>query len=157
MFPSNRIEFDLTYFEWYSIAYIKSDIGNKIFTDIQNQIVLLTLGIAFILYLLIFLRIIFLRLLSSNSIIIPEDVKFLLYAILNFFSIVFLEIAWSKLSFYFSYSDGLIIVPQILYIFVSGSNTIFTFCFVSQVRKNIIHSIKLKKKTTITKIRIIKC
>uniref|UniRef100_A0A0N5C1B3 7TM_GPCR_Srx domain-containing protein n=1 Tax=Strongyloides papillosus TaxID=174720 RepID=A0A0N5C1B3_STREA len=156
MLPSYRIGFDLTYFEWYSSEYIDRHIGNQLYIVIQTQIVLFTLGIASILYLLIFLRIIFLRLQSRNSIIIPEDAKFLLYAILNFFSIVFLEIAWSKLSVYFSYSDGLVIVPQILYIFVSGSNTIFTFCFVSRVRKNIFHSIKLRKQITTTKIRIIR-
>uniref|UniRef100_A0A0K0G411 7TM_GPCR_Srx domain-containing protein n=1 Tax=Strongyloides venezuelensis TaxID=75913 RepID=A0A0K0G411_STRVS len=156
LFPSHRIIFDLKYYEWYSVSYIDRDMGNKIFTEIQNQIVLITLGIASTLYLLIFLRIIFLRLLSRNSIIVAEDAKFLLYAILNFFSIVFLEIAWSKLNFYFSYSDGFIIVPQFLYIFVSGSNTIFTFCFVSQVRKNIFRSTKPKKKTITTKIRLIR-
>uniref|UniRef100_A0A0K0G410 7TM_GPCR_Srx domain-containing protein n=1 Tax=Strongyloides venezuelensis TaxID=75913 RepID=A0A0K0G410_STRVS len=155
LFPSNRIEFDLTYYEWYSIEYINARIGSKVYAVIQNQIVLITLGIASALYLLIFLRIIFLRLLSRNSIIIAEDAKFLLYAILNFFSIVFLEITWSKLRYYFVFNDGLIIVPQILYIFVSGSNTIFTFCFVRKVRKNIFRSIKPRIQTT-TKIRMIK-
>uniref|UniRef100_A0A0N5CG76 BTB domain-containing protein n=1 Tax=Strongyloides papillosus TaxID=174720 RepID=A0A0N5CG76_STREA len=49
-------------------------------------------------------------------------------------------------------NDGLIIVPQILYIFVSGSNTIFTFCIVSQVRRSIFHCVKPRKRTTTTKI-----
>uniref|UniRef100_A0A0N5B283 7TM_GPCR_Srx domain-containing protein n=1 Tax=Strongyloides papillosus TaxID=174720 RepID=A0A0N5B283_STREA len=156
MFPSNRIVFDLTYILWYPLEYIDRGIGSEIFVVIQSEIVLIILGIASVLYLLIFLRIIFLRLLSRNSIIVPEDAKFLLYAILNFFSIVLLEITWGKLNIYLCYSDGLIIIPQILFVFVSGSNTIFTFCFVSKVRKNIFRSIKGKKKTTNTKIRVIR-
>uniref|UniRef100_A0A0N5C6I5 7TM_GPCR_Srx domain-containing protein n=1 Tax=Strongyloides papillosus TaxID=174720 RepID=A0A0N5C6I5_STREA len=153
LLPSYRIEFDLTYFDWYAAEYTDKGIGNKVFLVIQNHIVIITLGLASVLYLLIFLRIIFLRLQSRNSIIISEDGKFLLYAIFNFFSIVFLEISWSKLSFFFAFSDGLIIIPQILYIFVSGSNTIFTFCFVSQVRRSIFRCVKPRKRTTTTKIQ----
>uniref|UniRef100_A0A0K0G3Y2 7TM_GPCR_Srx domain-containing protein n=1 Tax=Strongyloides venezuelensis TaxID=75913 RepID=A0A0K0G3Y2_STRVS len=148
--PRYRLVYCFTIYEWYCqglnpVSYVTC--------DIQNKMVLVMLSIAFILHVLIFLKIICLRCYTSKkNLLTLQDMKFLIYAVLCFATVAMLELMWNEvLSFVYS-SDIGSMFPPTLYIIVSGSNAIFTICFVNEIRKNVFWCFRKVKGTRVTAI-----
>uniref|UniRef100_A0A0K0E7S0 G-protein coupled receptors family 1 profile domain-containing protein n=1 Tax=Strongyloides stercoralis TaxID=6248 RepID=A0A0K0E7S0_STRER len=132
MFPSNRLEF-------ISINYSWNYVGNKTLGfQLENKSVIIMLVISFICYLCVIGKIMHMRGLTSGGLVVTlSDIKILLQAMLNFFSITFLEVSWSNISGIITQA-GISLMPiSYLFIIISGGNTMMNILFIREVRSEI--------------------
>uniref|UniRef100_A0A0N5B987 7TM_GPCR_Srx domain-containing protein n=1 Tax=Strongyloides papillosus TaxID=174720 RepID=A0A0N5B987_STREA len=133
--PRYRLVFCFTIYEWYCQGL---NPATYIVCDIQNKMVLIMLSIAFILHVLIFIKIICLRCYTSKkNLLALQDIKFVIYAVLCFATVAILELMWNEVLSFIYFSDIGSMFPPTLYIIVSGSNAIFTICCVNEIRRNV--------------------
>uniref|UniRef100_A0A0N4ZI04 Serpentine receptor class gamma n=1 Tax=Parastrongyloides trichosuri TaxID=131310 RepID=A0A0N4ZI04_PARTI len=117
------------------------DIGCVNFvSEFENKSVLLLLGLSTFLYIIMFLRLIHLRSnTSSNKIIKVKDINFLFHALMCFATVGIMELSYIDVLEDIYKIEITSLIPQLLFIFYSGSNTLFTFCFVKEIRNEIIN------------------
>lgn len=127
LLPYFRLKYHEDLFLWYSTDY--NDTISLIWIT-QSKSIVIILCISFAIHIVILVKIIVLRCITSKSIITLKELNFLIYAVLNFASCAFYELCIRGLYIrihYIKYSSAIL---QLIYIFVSGSNTIYTVCFV---------------------------
>uniref|UniRef100_A0A0N4ZI03 7TM_GPCR_Srx domain-containing protein n=1 Tax=Parastrongyloides trichosuri TaxID=131310 RepID=A0A0N4ZI03_PARTI len=132
LFPCFQITFDTTDYQWLYTYYCPySDIGSQF----EGKSVLLLLGLSTILYIIMFLKLLHLRsLTTSTNIFEVKDIKLLAYLFMCIFSIALFEFFWEESDLDIFSSQVTSMIPQLIFIFISGSNTLFTFCFVKEIR-----------------------
>uniref|UniRef100_A0A0K0G412 7TM_GPCR_Srx domain-containing protein n=1 Tax=Strongyloides venezuelensis TaxID=75913 RepID=A0A0K0G412_STRVS len=133
--PTFKVTFNFEEYQW---QYIKSGDGDIAF-QIENKTILTSLGISFILQMCIIFKIFLLRCYTKRRITFAvEDFKIVIHAFLCFVTTLTLEFIWDGVFFEFEVNRIEKIVPQILYIFTSVSNSIFVLFFVKEIRINTI-------------------
>ncbi|CEF64973.1 7TM GPCR, serpentine receptor class x (Srx) family-containing protein [Strongyloides ratti] len=138
--PACKLTFSFTSYEW---IYLNSE---EVF-EFEKNFIFLMLGISFVLQFMVLLKILFLRCGTSRKIVfVPDDLKIVFHAFLCFATTFFLELLWEGLLFQSYFTGTFIIVPHLLYIFSSVSNSFFILCCVKEIRKNIIIYRYYKKK-----------
>uniref|UniRef100_A0A0N4ZI01 7TM_GPCR_Srx domain-containing protein n=1 Tax=Parastrongyloides trichosuri TaxID=131310 RepID=A0A0N4ZI01_PARTI len=140
--PCFNMTFDLYHYEWtYRGDYSCAIIG----FEYETKSVLTFLGISTILYIIMFLKLMHLRSFSStNNIVEVKDIKFLIHALMCFVSLIVLEILWNDVFADIYMLQVTSMIPQLIFIFTSGSNTLFTFCFVKEIRDDVINLLSCK-------------
>uniref|UniRef100_A0A0N5B275 7TM_GPCR_Srx domain-containing protein n=1 Tax=Strongyloides papillosus TaxID=174720 RepID=A0A0N5B275_STREA len=125
--PRFNVTFDYFTCQWEYVRLFGLEIG----FEVKNKTVLISLGISFILQMCIIGKVFSLRCYTQKkAIFVAEDIKIVIHVFLCFVTTVFLELIWDGMFFELA-TDGIgVIVPQILYIFSSVSNSIFVLFFV---------------------------
>uniref|UniRef100_A0A0N5BCA5 7TM_GPCR_Srx domain-containing protein n=1 Tax=Strongyloides papillosus TaxID=174720 RepID=A0A0N5BCA5_STREA len=124
--PRFNVTFDSITYQWEYVDIMGGDMG----FEVKNKTVLISLGISFILQICIIGKVFLLRCYTQKKVIlIAEDIKIVIHIFLCFITTLFLELIWDEVFFNFD-TDGIkALVPQILYIFSSVSNSIFVLFF----------------------------
>uniref|UniRef100_A0A0N4ZZA5 7TM_GPCR_Srx domain-containing protein n=1 Tax=Parastrongyloides trichosuri TaxID=131310 RepID=A0A0N4ZZA5_PARTI len=125
MIPQYRLIFNLKRYEW---TFVNITDENREVILIESKIVFIFLILSFIFQVLIFTKVISLRCKTSGKVFyFNKDFKLILYSVLCFATTAFVEICWSGLflKIYETWYGGML--PQILFIIVSGANTTFSF------------------------------
>ncbi|CEF64974.1 7TM GPCR, serpentine receptor class x (Srx) family-containing protein [Strongyloides ratti] len=145
LIPECKITFSFVTYEWvYDVNQ-----PNMLPHQFEKYSTLTFLVLSLILQFLIFLKIFLLRCSTSRrKIFVPDDFKIILHGFLCFVTALLLELIWDGMLFQIYWSGVLIIMPHILHIFCSVSNSIFSLCFVREIRKNMIIYKYFKKKFT---------
>uniref|UniRef100_A0A0N5C296 7TM_GPCR_Srx domain-containing protein n=1 Tax=Strongyloides papillosus TaxID=174720 RepID=A0A0N5C296_STREA len=135
LLPNNRMAFDIEYYEW---AFVGDQCSAYYGFLIKKWAVYIPLIVSFILYVLTFYKIYYLRSLKqSSNYLYPEDIKIIINVIISYVLIITVEVCWHA-QFFNIYETQLgALIPQIMYIIVSGANTTFTLFSVRDIRKNI--------------------
>uniref|UniRef100_A0A0K0EHJ0 G-protein coupled receptors family 1 profile domain-containing protein n=1 Tax=Strongyloides stercoralis TaxID=6248 RepID=A0A0K0EHJ0_STRER len=133
--PENRLEFNFGTYEWFCYSHKPV---TSILCFIENKLILSLLTICCILQILIFTKVIYLRCITSKKNILSfHDIKFVIHAVMCFFTVLILELIWNNVLHFVYQTELTSLIPSLLSIFVAGSNSVFTFCFVREIRKNI--------------------
>uniref|UniRef100_A0A0N5BKN4 7TM_GPCR_Srx domain-containing protein n=1 Tax=Strongyloides papillosus TaxID=174720 RepID=A0A0N5BKN4_STREA len=152
--PRFNVTFDYLTFQWEYVHSLGLDIG----FEVKNKTVFISLGISFVLQMCIIGKVFSLRCYTQKkAIFVAEDIKIVIHVFLCFVTTLFLELIWDGMFFELA-TDGIgVIVPQILYIFSSVSNSIFVLFFVEEIRDNVIFFKYCKKNKKIkSKISVLK-
>uniref|UniRef100_A0A0N5B9B5 7TM_GPCR_Srx domain-containing protein n=1 Tax=Strongyloides papillosus TaxID=174720 RepID=A0A0N5B9B5_STREA len=151
--PQFNVTFDFEEYQWQYVNSEDGDIGFQM----ENKTILTSLGISFILQMCIIFKIFSLRFYAKKRVIfVAEDFKIVIHAFLCFVTTLFLELIWDGVFFEFDVHGIEVIVPQILYIFSSVSNSIFVLFFVREIRENTIFFKSCRKNKNIKFKSIVK-
>uniref|UniRef100_A0A0N4ZY45 7TM_GPCR_Srx domain-containing protein n=1 Tax=Parastrongyloides trichosuri TaxID=131310 RepID=A0A0N4ZY45_PARTI len=132
MFPENQLEYVLINYSWNYVGV--SNLGFQL----ENKSVLIMLVISFISYISIIGKIMKMRCLTSNKTFITiTDIKLLFQAILNFVTVLLLELCWSILSGIVYDPNVAIITISYLFILVSGNNTLLNILLIKEVKREV--------------------
>uniref|UniRef100_A0A0N5C668 Serpentine Receptor, class Z n=1 Tax=Strongyloides papillosus TaxID=174720 RepID=A0A0N5C668_STREA len=127
LYPSFSTTFDLKIYQWKYVHSKNCHLGYQL----ENKTIYIFLGISFLLQALIVIKIFKLRCYTSKPILlIYENFRILIHAFMCFVTTLFLELIWSGIIFKFYWKGSWLILPTILFIFHSVSNSIFILCFV---------------------------
>uniref|UniRef100_A0A0N5CFG8 7TM_GPCR_Srx domain-containing protein n=1 Tax=Strongyloides papillosus TaxID=174720 RepID=A0A0N5CFG8_STREA len=120
--PRFNVSFDYFTCQWQYVRLFGLEIG----FEVKNKTVFISLGISFILQMCVIGKVFSLRCYTQKkAIFVAEDIKIVIHVFLCFITTLFLELIWDGVFFELA-TDGIgVIVPQILYIFSSVSNSIF--------------------------------
>uniref|UniRef100_A0A0K0FIB1 7TM_GPCR_Srx domain-containing protein n=1 Tax=Strongyloides venezuelensis TaxID=75913 RepID=A0A0K0FIB1_STRVS len=122
MVPSFRLTFTLVNYGW---LYQSKKNRWTLAWEIENKTVTFLLFLSFILYVLIFCKIVYMRSATSSSSMVQfSDIKILAQGIFNFLSIVFLEWGWRYLPNIVGEQYACATVLNYFFLFVSGNNTL---------------------------------
>uniref|UniRef100_A0A0N4Z0D1 7TM_GPCR_Srx domain-containing protein n=1 Tax=Parastrongyloides trichosuri TaxID=131310 RepID=A0A0N4Z0D1_PARTI len=154
LLPSFRIYFSSEAFCW---QFEGEGIEVSIAFEVQNRTVISLLTISVLFYIITFIKIIHMRYVSSKNgkaNIKFSDFKILLQALFNFISIVLLELCWDLFaSVIFVLNNGYSI-SDLIYVLISGNNTILTFVMSSDIRIKAFRLLCKKKDNYNNKINI---
>uniref|UniRef100_A0A0N5BGH1 Guanylate cyclase n=1 Tax=Strongyloides papillosus TaxID=174720 RepID=A0A0N5BGH1_STREA len=130
LYPDFRIRFDSNIYQWHYVHPLKGILG----FHLESKTIYTFLGISFVLHIFLVIKIFYLRCKTSKSkILVAGNLKLLIHAFLCFATTTVLELIWDGLLFDISWHNTWIIVPHILHIFNSVSNSIFILFFVSEI------------------------
>uniref|UniRef100_A0A0N5A6C3 7TM_GPCR_Srx domain-containing protein n=1 Tax=Parastrongyloides trichosuri TaxID=131310 RepID=A0A0N5A6C3_PARTI len=158
--PIYNLSFEGEYYEW---VYDSTEYYSQVAFQVQNTSVLTFLALSTVLYVIMFLKLLQLRSYTTKKKVLEfTDIKFVIHALLCFASVAILEFSWSGILKNIYSNEITSLIPELLFIFVSGCNTIVTFCFVKEIRNDVIsfvscgckrnRKIKDLVKTNITKV-----
>ncbi|CEF64975.1 7TM GPCR, serpentine receptor class x (Srx) family-containing protein [Strongyloides ratti] len=151
VFPEFMLVFNYNLFEWQ----YENRLESRTVYQFEKYSILSLLGVSLILQILIFFKVIFLRCSTNRKIVfVADDLKIILHAFLCFVTALILELIRDGIFFYIYWSGNQIIIPHILRIFCSVSNSFFVLCFVKEIRNYIFISKHVKtdfRNTTIVK------
>ncbi|CEF64546.1 Hypothetical protein SRAE_1000280000 [Strongyloides ratti] len=155
MIPSYRLTFTLVNYGWlYSSKKDKWVLA----WELENKTSTILLLFSFILYVLIFCKVVYMRNTISNTFGIQfSDIRILAQGIFNFVSIVFLEWGWRYLPNIVQDQFTCAIILNYLFLIVSGNNTISGLILIKELRKEIYNFIFYcfnKSKTTTSMVKV---
>uniref|UniRef100_A0A0N5C6I6 7TM_GPCR_Srx domain-containing protein n=1 Tax=Strongyloides papillosus TaxID=174720 RepID=A0A0N5C6I6_STREA len=152
--PKYGVTFNFYEFQW---VYINPEDGGLGF-QLENKTILIFLGLSFILQVFIIGKIFLLRFYARKRVIFAaENFRIVIHVILCFVTTLILELIWDRVFFDFPLIGYGLIIPQMLYIFSSVSNSIFVLFFVREIRANIIFLKFCKKNKKIKSKSNVKC
>uniref|UniRef100_A0A0K0FC58 7TM_GPCR_Srx domain-containing protein n=1 Tax=Strongyloides venezuelensis TaxID=75913 RepID=A0A0K0FC58_STRVS len=160
LLPGNRILFDLKNYEW---AFVVSECQDYYGGFVKRWVVYIPLIVSFLLYVLTFYKIIYLRSFKQKSTYLyPEDIKIIINIVMTYALIIAVEICWNLYFFDIYVTELGALIPQILFIIISGANTTFTLFFVRDIRRSVfggccsksIISVSILGNTQIKKINV---
>uniref|UniRef100_A0A0K0E7S1 7TM_GPCR_Srx domain-containing protein n=1 Tax=Strongyloides stercoralis TaxID=6248 RepID=A0A0K0E7S1_STRER len=158
MIPPFRLTFTLVNYGW---LYSSQKNGWILAWEVENKTATVLLLFSFILYILIFCKVVYMRKTISNSFGLQlSDIRLLIQGIFNFLSIVFLEWGWRYLPTLVHDQSSCAIVLNYLFLLVSGNNTISGLILIKEIRKQIYgifcYFFHKSKSTTNTSIKTFK-
>uniref|UniRef100_A0A0N5CG91 7TM_GPCR_Srx domain-containing protein n=1 Tax=Strongyloides papillosus TaxID=174720 RepID=A0A0N5CG91_STREA len=135
MIPSFRLTFTLVNYGW--LYQSKKNMWTPAW-EVENKTVTFLLLLSFVLYVLIFCKIVYMRSATSSlSKIQFSDIRILAQGIFNFLSIVFLEWAWRYLPNIVGEQYTCATVLNYFFLFVSGNNTLSGLLLIKEIRNEI--------------------
>uniref|UniRef100_A0A0K0FC61 7TM_GPCR_Srx domain-containing protein n=1 Tax=Strongyloides venezuelensis TaxID=75913 RepID=A0A0K0FC61_STRVS len=135
LIPNNRMTLKFSYYEW---DFVQNNCLKNFAFNVDKWIVYVPLIVSFMLYVLTFSRIIYLRSLRQKATYFyPEDFKLILNLVICYFLIIFMELCWSGSFLNIYKSEFGALVPHVVFILVSGANTTFTLFTVRDIRKSV--------------------
>uniref|UniRef100_A0A0K0FC57 7TM_GPCR_Srx domain-containing protein n=1 Tax=Strongyloides venezuelensis TaxID=75913 RepID=A0A0K0FC57_STRVS len=161
LLPRYRLIFDLYFFEW---DFAGDLCGAYYGFLVKKWAVYIPLILSFILYVLTFYKIIYLRSLKQkSSYLYPEDIKIIINVVISYVLIIAMELFWNGQFFNIYETQVGALLPHIMYIIISGANTTFTLFTVRDIRKTAFHiccsrsiiPVSRTHKFQITKIKVI--
>uniref|UniRef100_A0A0N4ZA16 7TM_GPCR_Srx domain-containing protein n=1 Tax=Parastrongyloides trichosuri TaxID=131310 RepID=A0A0N4ZA16_PARTI len=136
-YPDFNTGFSAEYYEWVFIN--NKDWRVDIALGVQSYSVWTFLSLSTFLYMAMFLKLLQLRgHTTRKSVISFNDFKLVIHALLCFASVALLEFFWSGILMNIYRNEITALIPEILFICVSGCNTIATFLFVREIRRDVI-------------------
>uniref|UniRef100_A0A0K0FC60 7TM_GPCR_Srx domain-containing protein n=1 Tax=Strongyloides venezuelensis TaxID=75913 RepID=A0A0K0FC60_STRVS len=151
LLPNNRLTFDLYFFEW---DFVGDQCSAYYGFLIKKWAVYIPLIVSFILYVLTFYKIIYLRSLKQKSTYLyPEDIKIVINVVISYVLIIGVELFWNAQFFNIYATQVGALIPQILYIIISGANTTFTLFTVRDIRKSVFGTCCSKPIRQVSKLR----
>uniref|UniRef100_A0A0N4ZVY1 7TM_GPCR_Srx domain-containing protein n=1 Tax=Parastrongyloides trichosuri TaxID=131310 RepID=A0A0N4ZVY1_PARTI len=141
--PCFNIVFSKVFYEW---IYLKACNWSIYGFQVENKSVLSFLALSTFLYIIMFLKLMHLRsYTTTNKIVVLNDIKFLVHVLLCFASVGILEFCWSGILKNIYMNEFTSMVPHFIFIFVSGTNTLSTFCFVKEIRDDVISCLRCQR------------
>uniref|UniRef100_A0A0K0FC62 7TM_GPCR_Srx domain-containing protein n=1 Tax=Strongyloides venezuelensis TaxID=75913 RepID=A0A0K0FC62_STRVS len=135
LLPNYRLTFDLYFFEWDFAGDMCSAYYGFL---VKKWAVYIPLIASFILYVLTFYKIIYLRSLKQKSTYLyPEDIKIIINVIISYVFTIAVELFWNGELFNIYETQVGALIPHIMYIIISGANTTFTLFTVRDIRKSV--------------------
>uniref|UniRef100_A0A0K0FC55 7TM_GPCR_Srx domain-containing protein n=1 Tax=Strongyloides venezuelensis TaxID=75913 RepID=A0A0K0FC55_STRVS len=151
LLPNNNMSFYFRYYEW---DFVEVECLTSMGYMVEKWAVYILLILSFILYVLTFCKIIYLRSLKQKATYFyTEDIKLIVHLLISYVLIIFMEICWNGIFFNIYKTQFGALIPQILYINVSGANTAFTVFFVRDFRNSIFGTCSSKSIIPISKLR----
>uniref|UniRef100_A0A0K0FC56 7TM_GPCR_Srx domain-containing protein n=1 Tax=Strongyloides venezuelensis TaxID=75913 RepID=A0A0K0FC56_STRVS len=132
LIPNNRMTLNISSYEW---DFVQDECLKSFGFIVDKWIVYGPLIVSFILYVLTFSRIVYLRSLRQKATYFyPEDFKLILNLVICYVSIIFMELCWNGSFFNIYKTEFGALVPHFVFILVSGANTTFTLFTVRDIR-----------------------
>uniref|UniRef100_A0A0N5B367 7TM_GPCR_Srx domain-containing protein n=1 Tax=Strongyloides papillosus TaxID=174720 RepID=A0A0N5B367_STREA len=134
LLPGNRMMFKYRHYEW---SFVEDGCLTSLGFTLVKWNIYSPLIVSFILYVLTFSKIIYLRCKKQKSTyFFTEDIKLIVHIVITYVLIICMEICWNGHFFNIYKTQFGALIPQIMYILISGANTTFTLFFVRDVRNN---------------------